>query len=61
MHTGTHAITPHMHRLDNATSRKGLNACQAAFANKKYKSHRSVGVPGDIMKALAIQDVQKAL
>src|SRR5260221_14791448 len=56
MRIGTHTITPHMHRLDNTTSRKGLNACQAAFANKRYKSHRRVGLPNDIIQSLAIQD-----
>jgi hypothetical protein len=43
-------------RLDNPTSRKGLNACQAAFANKKYKSHRRVGLPSDITACLAAKD-----
>ena len=39
-------------RLDNATSRKGLDARQAAYANKKYKSHRRVGLPSDIIAAI---------
>jgi hypothetical protein len=43
-------------RLDNAITRLGLNARQAAFANKKYKLHRRVGLPSDIIAALAPQD-----
>jgi hypothetical protein len=39
-------------RLDNAISRKGLDARQAAYANKKYKSHRRVGLPSDIIAAI---------
>ncbi len=50
-----------MHRLDNTTSRKGLNVRQAAFANKQYKSHQRVGFPSDIIDSLAAQDDQKAL
>jgi len=45
-----------INRLDNTTSRKGLNAQQAAFANRRYKSHRRVGLPGDIIQDLADQD-----
>jgi hypothetical protein len=30
-------------------SRKGLNAQQTAFAVKKYKSHRKVGLPADMI------------
>jgi len=56
MRIGTHNIASHTHRLDNATSRKGLNARQAAFANKQYKSHRRVGLPSDIIQSLATQD-----
>jgi hypothetical protein len=47
--------------LDNATSRKGLNACQATFANKQYKSHQRVGLPSDIIESLATQNNYKAL
>ena len=36
-------------------SRKGLDARQAAFANKKYKSHRRVGLPSDVIASLAAQ------
>ena len=46
-------------RLDNAISRKGLDAQQAAFAIRKYKSHRRVGLPADIITAIA-QDAQRA-
>ena len=42
--------------LDNATSRKGLDARQAAFANKQYKSHRKVGLPSEITQSLGAQD-----
>jgi hypothetical protein len=40
--------------LDNAPSRKGLDTQQAAFANKKYKSHRRVGLPSDIIASMAL-------
>jgi len=43
-------------RLDNAISRKGLNVCQAAYANKKYKSHRKVGLPSDIIASINAQN-----
>jgi hypothetical protein len=43
-------------RLDNTTSRKGLNTHQAAYANKKYKSHRKVGLPNDIKASIAAED-----
>ena len=43
-------------QLDNATSRKGLDARQAAYANKKYKSHRKVGLPNDIKASIAAED-----
>jgi hypothetical protein len=55
-HIGMRICAAYAIRLDNATSRKGLNARQAAFANKQYKSHRRVGLPSDIIKSLAIQD-----
>jgi len=32
--------------------RKGLDARQAAVANKKYKSHRKIGLPGDIIASI---------
>ena len=32
--------------------RKGLNAQQAVLANKKYKSHRKVGLPSDIISSI---------
>jgi hypothetical protein len=32
--------------------KKGLNALQAAVATKKYKSHRKVGLPGDIIASM---------
>jgi hypothetical protein len=38
--------------------RKGLDAQQAAFANKKYKSHQRIGLLSDILASLATQDVQ---
>jgi hypothetical protein len=43
-------------RLDNATFRKGLDTRQAAYANKKYKSHRKVGLPNDIKASIAAED-----
>jgi hypothetical protein len=43
-------------QLDNMTSRKGLDVCQAAYANKKYKSHRKVGLPNDIKASIAAED-----
>ena len=46
-------------RLDNALSRKGLDARQAAFTNRKYKSHHRVGLLADIITAIA-QDAQRA-
>ena len=54
-HIGMHICDAYATRLDNATSRKGLDACQAAFANKQYKSHRRIGLPSDIIKSLATQ------
>jgi hypothetical protein len=42
--------------LDNATSRKGLDVHQAAYANKKYKSHRKVSLLSDIIASLATED-----
>jgi len=56
-----YACTPHTHRLDNMTSRKGLNVHQAAFANKQYKSHWRIGLPSDIIESLATQDEYKTL
>jgi hypothetical protein len=32
--------------------RKGLNAQQTAFAVKKYKSHRRVGLPSEIIASM---------
>ena len=48
-------------RLDKMTSRKRLDAYQAAFANKQYKSHRKVGTPNEIIQSLASQDQKKHL
>ena len=45
--------------LDKTISRKGLNTCQAAYANRKYASHRRVGLPGDIIASLATEDTLK--
>ena len=56
-----YARTPHTHRLDNATFRKGLNMCQAAFVNKLYKSHQRIGLPSDLIESLATQDEYKTL
>ena len=54
MRIGMHTITLHCiayaDHLDNTTSRNGLNAHQAAFANKQYKSYQRVGLPSDITK-----------
>jgi hypothetical protein len=47
--------------LDKTISRKGLNACQAAFSNRKYKAHRRVGLPSDIIDSLATKDTVKPL
>ena len=38
--------------------KKGLNARQAAVATKKYKSHRKVGLPGDIIASMYTSDVR---
>jgi hypothetical protein len=46
-------------RLDNTTSRKGLNAREAAFANKQYKSHRRVGLSADILASIKAKDASK--
>ena len=46
-------------RLDKTISRKGLNACQAAYANRKYAFYRRVGLPGDIIASLATEDTLK--
>jgi hypothetical protein len=32
--------------------KKGLDACQAAVAAKKYKSHRKVALPSDIISSM---------
>ena len=56
-----YACSAYVIRLDNMTSRKGLDARQAAFANKQYKSHRKVGTPNDIIWSLASQDQKKDL
>jgi hypothetical protein len=37
--------------------RKGLNAQQAALANKKYKSHRKVGLPSDIITSIDLSNI----
>jgi hypothetical protein len=37
---------------------KGLDVQQAAFANKKYKSHQRIGLLSDILTSLATEDVQ---
>jgi hypothetical protein len=47
------------YRLDNTISRKGLNVRQAAFANKKYKSHQRVGLPNDILDSINTKDTSK--
>ena len=39
--------------------KKGLNARQAAVATKKYKSHRKVGLPGDIIASMYTSDVRE--
>jgi len=36
---------------------KGLNAREAALANKKYKSHRKVGLPRDIIDSMDVSDI----
>ena len=62
VHIGMHTIMLlHMHHSDNATSRKKLNAYQAAFANKQYKSYQRVGLPNDIIRSLTSKDEQKTL
>jgi hypothetical protein len=47
-------------RLDKMIARKGLNARQAAYANRTYKSHRRVGLPSDIIASLAMKDTLKS-
>jgi hypothetical protein len=37
--------------------KKGLDAQQAAFANKKYKSHRRISLPSDILTSLDTENV----
>jgi hypothetical protein len=37
--------------------KKGLNAHQAAVANKKYKSHRRIGLPDDITAPTPTNDI----
>jgi hypothetical protein len=37
--------------------RKGLDVCQAATANKIYKSHRKIGLPSDVIASLARTDI----
>ena len=41
-------------------SRKGLNAREAAFAVKKYKSHRAVGTVKEIKEFIAAQEASRA-
>jgi hypothetical protein len=36
---------------------KGLNVQQATIANKKYKSHRKVGLPRDIIDSMDLSEV----
>ncbi|EIN06656.1 hypothetical protein PUNSTDRAFT_72602 [Punctularia strigosozonata HHB-11173 SS5] len=36
--------------------RKGLNVEQAAFANRKYKQHRRVGVPAEVIAAMQLEN-----
>jgi len=36
--------------------KKGLNTHQAAVATKKYKSHRKVALPGDIIASIITND-----
>jgi hypothetical protein len=43
-------------QLDKTITRKGLNARQAAFTNRKYTSHRRVGLPSDIIASLDTED-----
>jgi len=43
-------------RLDKTITRKGLNTRQAAFANRKYASHRRVGLLSDIIASLDTED-----
>ena len=41
-------------------SRKGLNARKAAFAVKKYKSHRTVGTAKEMKEFIAAQEGSRA-
>ena len=41
------------------SSRKGLNVREAAFAVKKYKSHRYVGTVKEIKEFIAAQEARK--
>ena len=47
-------------QLDKMITRKGLNAHQAAFTNRKYMSHRRVGLPSDIIASLDTEDTLKS-
>jgi hypothetical protein len=38
----------------NMANRMGLDACQVAFAVKKYKSHRRVGRMAEILEAICL-------
>jgi hypothetical protein len=37
--------------------KKGLNIKQATYANKKYKSHRKVGLPRDIIDSMGESNI----
>jgi hypothetical protein len=47
-------------QLDKTIIRKGLNMHQAAYTNRKYASHRRVGLPSNIPASLAIEDTLKS-
>src|ERR1700722_5338052 len=52
-HIGAHlfALFERAHKLI-FSHRKGLDAQQTAFAVKKYKSHRRVGLPSEILASM---------
>jgi hypothetical protein len=41
--------------------RKGLDIHQAAFAVKKYRSHRRVGLPAKILQEMKLQDSRRTM
>jgi hypothetical protein len=42
--------------IDDFVNRKGLDACQTAFAIKKYKPHHRVGLTSEIVALMQASD-----